>query len=240
MKNNNKYVAHFDILGFKNAVLRNSDEAWRTLSSFQLCMEEVLHKTLKIVHYNRTISNRIHAKIFSDTVLIHSMSDEIDDLISIIVLTGHFFFGALKKCVPLRGAITHGEFFFNPYKDLYLGIPWIEAHKIGESAQWQGIIVQNEVANRFNNLPNEIFNNKKIIIKWDVIFKKNNELYTENVNVINWPIIIENFRHKIPINIKDYYEAFISLFGPYDELTDDVKNKYINTINFINQVLMEH
>jgi len=232
--NHNRYVAHFDMLGFKNAVIRNPNEAWGALSDFNQCMEELLNSTVIISSFNKSISDRIQTKIFSDTVLIHSLSDETDDLISIIVLISRFFFNSLKKCVPIRGAITYGEFFFNPHKNLYLGIPWIKAHEMGESAQWNGIIVQDEVANRFKNLPANIFEAKDMIIKWDVIFKKSNKLSKENVNVINWPAMVKNYNFRIPIKVTDYYQAFESLFGPYDNLSDDIKNKYINTTDFIN------
>ncbi len=38
-RNNKRYVAHFDILGFKSATLRNQDESWGALCDLHSCMD---------------------------------------------------------------------------------------------------------------------------------------------------------------------------------------------------------
>ena len=109
-----RYVAYFDVLGFKTATLRNPDEAWGALSDLRICMDEAIYCSIHVSKPELlVVPNRLKAFIFSDSVLIYSFSNEAIDLMAILILTSQFFGKSLNRCLPLRGGISYGDFFFN-------------------------------------------------------------------------------------------------------------------------------
>lgn len=239
-----RYVAHFDMLGFKTATLRNPDEAWGALSDLQACMDAILKKHIEVISTKDIISDRIKAYIFSDSILMFSVGDKIQDLVGMLILTSELFKETLHFCVPIRGGISFGDFFYNLEKSLFCGIPFVKAYMIGEEAQWCGIVVDDNVANHYFKLPKNIGllsqDRQPIIIKWDVPLKDKNNRSNKMKKtwVVNWPVIFRhNFKETPPISVQDYYEPFRKLFGPYEDLHDDIKAKYVNTVSFINSNL---
>jgi hypothetical protein len=196
-----RYVAHFDMLGFKSATLRNPDEAWGALGDLRACMDKILKLHIKVLSANEIISNRIKAYIFSDTILIFTLRDEPKDLISMLVLTSQLFANALHFCIPLRGGISYGNFFFNSDLHLFCGVPFVKAYEIGEMAQWSGIVVDESVAEHYyKNLKNVLTSyGSPTIIQWDVPIKSNS---AKKSWVVNWPVIFRgNFKKNPPISV---------------------------------------
>lgn len=235
--NQNRYVAHFDMLGFKSAIARNTDEAWGALSDLRSAMDKILRSVIKDISSGQIIADRIRAFIFSDSILVFTLSDQSEDLKAILILTSQLFSKSLASCVPLRGGISVGRFLFNPDLSLFCGAPFVEAYQISERAQWSGIVVSNSVAeNYFNEPAKQMSEGHPILVEWDVPVKS-----TDNLKqwVINWPQIFKNsFKKPAPMTSEEFYQAFESLFGPYKDLREDVKIKYDNTVKFINWALL--
>jgi hypothetical protein len=80
---------------------------------------------------------------FSDSILLFTFRGRLEDLYLILILSAEVFAKSLHACVPLRGGIAYGDFHFHLEKSLFCGIPFVEAHEIGECAQWSGIVVSN-------------------------------------------------------------------------------------------------
>jgi hypothetical protein len=228
-QSHNRFVAHFDMLGMKQAILRNVDEAWGALSDINEARKRIYKISLEIKGSTKVVADRVRTFFFSDTVIIFTLSDEPEDLYAILVLSSELFSNSLHRCVPLRGGIAYGEFFFNLEESLFLGKPLVEAHIIGECAQWIGIVVDQFVAEMAKHYPIG-----EEIIQWDVPQKDNG---IKKEFVLNWPWIFrDNFTVK-PVTIDAFYEAFKPLFGPYDDLRESDKIKYRNTVTFINSML---
>ncbi len=234
--NYDRYVAHFDMLGFKSAITRNLDEAWGALSDLRLSMDKILKMCIGDLSTGQVIADRIKAYIFSDSVLIFTHSNQPDDLKAILILASHLFSESLASCVPLRGGISFGRFLFNPDLHLFCGTPFVRAYQLAESSQWSGIIVDKSVAkNYFNGTSKLTSNNTSVLVQWDVPVKPSG---IQRHWVVNWPLVFkDSFNKPAPITPEDYYQAFESLFGPYSELSDSAKAKYKNTVSFINWVL---
>lgn len=219
------------MLGMKRATLRNSDEAWGALSDISAAKDRIYQTAIEIRSSNKIIANRVRTFFFSDTVIVFSLADTYEDIYAMLILSTRLFFDALKKCVPMRGGIAHGEFFFNEKKGLFLGEALIRAYQAGECAQWLGIVTDESFTAEAKKAP--IGNN---IVKWRV---PQNDGRIKETNVINWPRnYADSFKVK-PVTANAFYEAFVSLFGPYEEQTDSVKMKYLNTVTFINSMLSE-
>ena len=233
MEKQERYVAYFDMLGFKRATLRNSAGAWKALVTLYNCKEDIAKLTIEISTSGEIVRDRVKFFIFSDGILFFSLSDQDSDLVAILIMVSELFGRSLHNCVPpLRGGIAHGEFFYNFKLNLFCGVPFVNAYSIGETAQWSGIVVDERVAEHYKKVLLPTSHNGSIISQWDVPCKNGQ---TRKSYVINWPDIFrKNFTKNLPISVEDYYMAFENLFGPYKDLLEDDKLKYKNTVDFIN------
>ena len=231
-----RYVAHFDMLGFKSAVYRNHDEAWGALNDLRKAMDRIPAYGIKDATTEKDLFKKVHAQIFSDTIIVYSLSNEPEDLIAILMLSAQLYHDSLSLCVPLRGAISYGDFYINENLNLYCGKPLVEAHILSEGLQWSGIVVSDEVANNYFNTRNgSKFFDGAVLAEWD-IFTRN--FGNKKHWVINWPKIFKHaIEGKLPITVTQFYEPFKRMFGPYDKLRDHDKEKYTNTVNFINDII---
>lgn len=228
-RDNKRFVAHFDMLGMKQAVLRNADEAWGALCNINEAKKRIYQISIEIKEKDKIVADRVRTFFFSDTIIIFTLSDEPEDLYAILILSSELFSNSLHKCVPMRGGIAHGEFYFNLEDGLFLGEPLVKAYEIGECAQWIGIVVDQFIAEMAKSYPIG-----EEIIQWDVSLKGDKTLKSF---VLNWPWIFRNNFMIKPVSLEAFYSAFQSLFGPYNELPSSVKIKYQNTVDFINSVL---
>ncbi len=153
-----------------------------------------------------------------------------------IVLITEIFHKAICKCVPIRAGLSVGEFSFNDEKSMYAGPALIEAYRIGEGSQWLGISLAKSIHEEAIKL-NLQTGGSDLVINWDIPLKDK----TINGYVINWPALFaHDLKIKHPITSEQFYEGFQSSFGSYEDLPNTVKNKYINTVDFMNHQLEQH
>lgn len=232
-----RYVANFDILGMGSLLRSHKERALEMLFHFDDIKNSEGSKTVQLIETREiiVISDQIARVSFSDTIVIFTKGDSIKDLWAVIVLGTQLFSQCLHRRILLRGGISHGEFFFDPDREIFCGQPLVEAHEIGEEAQWFGIVVSEEVAKRCaqnNILTGE---QKPGIVKWDVPLKCGNSVRR---GVINWPSVFRgNFTVTPPISVEQFYGPFEEDFGKYSELPGAIKKKYLNTVYFINERL---
>ncbi len=231
----NRFVAYFDMLGMKAATLRNQDYAWGALLAISEARKNIEKRGIKIVSSGKKIGDRVKAIIFSDSVIIFSLNDKAEDLWALLTYSAEFFKDCLSQCVPVRGGIAHGDFFFNFDEGLFLGIAFVKAYEIGECAQWYGIAVEKEVYDRSKELPTVFGAQSDLgIVEYNIPLKENK---IEKGYVINWPGIFRPNFKKVPESPEELYKPLESLFGNYNDLRDDVKQKHINTYHFVKKQL---
>ena len=237
----NRYVAFFDILGFKEAIEKDLDEAWGALEDLRVSMQETLNlfiKTPNGVILTRN-TERTAATNFSDSILVFSLEDNSNDLHSILISSTALFAKSLERCVLLRGGISYGSFYFNLEKNLFCGVPMIRAYEIAESAQWSGIIIDDNVAEHY--LKNPIKSDGKLtLIKYPVSVKEKNTIRKKELWVLNWPLVCKNnFKADPPISAELYSKAFESLFkSSYKDWPKNIQAYYDNTVEFVNTALV--
>lgn len=231
-----RYVAHFDMLGMSKLTLANPELAWEKLSHLQIAKQDMLNMEIEFIDVKKYIKDRLFSFTFSDTIIIFSYGNTTDDLLSIIMLTTQMFGRALYYSVPIRGAISYGKFMFNIDNNLFVGPPLINAYNIGEQSQWLGIIIDDMVAIQARDLLPTATDGQPTIIEWDVPIRPSG---TRKHYVVNWPPIFRNnFMAAPPLLVETFYRSFAPLFGSYATQTEDVKAKYINTVAFINERLL--
>lgn len=232
-----RYVAHFDILGMSRLTLKNPDLAWSTLSHLAIANQERLNIAFELNNIRHEMRARVYTFTFSDTIVAFTKSDSVEDLHSITIYAMEVFARALFRGVPLRGGVSHGQFAFNLDMNIFSGPALVTAYHIGECAQWIGIVVDETVATRIKDVPMRA-SGADIAVSWNVPQKDST---FRNMQALNWPAVhAHNFIVRPPLDSHGLYKAFEHLFGPFNELPDDVQAKYSNSVAFINHFLQPH
>ncbi len=224
------FAAHFDMLGFGNAVLTNFHEAWGALSDLRYAMDEALHLVLVPIATGARIPliDRVRYEFFSDSVILYTSGDSDEDLTAILIAAATLFEESLRMCVPLRGGIAHGKFQRDEDKGLFMGESLVNAYRIGESSQWLGIVLDRSVAELSRRTSLD-----KYVVNWDIPDKKGTRVTHA---VLDWlkPLLDAGHFKRPPITLAEFYQPFVRFSGAYANLPLEVKRKYENTIAFVN------
>lgn len=249
------YIALFDILGFKNAIIDLD------LDELKDIMGNQFTETLDVcVTFNPGNKNFDHygtwgkyielgekkcAYIrFSDTILIYTQEDN-DKFFHLLHSCTRLLSFLLLKGLPVRGGITKGDLFVDEDNSLVIGEGLIRAYEIEKIQQWSGAIIDSERI----NIPARIYDEywisddysettkfwgvvaqTKVLYKYLVPLKGNK---FESHWCLGWPTTLE----KMP------EEHMVECFSNYHPLTDkstpklldsDAEEKLKNTVLFFN------
>jgi hypothetical protein len=143
-----RFVAFFDILGFKNLVLKQSHDD-------VLAVLEKLKEQLNSLQLGVGISpglftkwkikaDQTRAVTFSDSIIVFSQSDEPADLMKILLDCQRILNTALFNKIPIKGAISFGEVTVDFEKSLFFGQPLISAYELHDLLQLMGVVLDCE------------------------------------------------------------------------------------------------
>lgn len=142
----NRFVAFFDILGFKDLVARKSHEEIHELLTKISDIQEILTKKIYKTDGNISIAN------FSDSIIIFSKDDSTATFFFDFLFTISYLFAkAIEYTIPLKGAIALGQISVDKKKQLYFGQPIIDAYLLEEELNYLGIIAHNSIDNYINS-----------------------------------------------------------------------------------------
>ncbi len=127
----NRFVAFIDILGFKDLVMRN------THSHIYELLSEISKLRNKIDNWinkgeDRYLNAELYTVSFSDSIVIFSKSDSIEDFDLFTYGVKWLFAKAIEKSIPMKGALAHGEISLNKSSQIYFGQPIIDAYLLEE------------------------------------------------------------------------------------------------------------
>jgi len=231
-----RFVAHLDMLGMSALSIRDPDRGWAVLLELALAVEERFGLQLHLANTGEPIHDRSTEFIFSDTVVAFTEGDTPADLQAIVVKVTEFFASATARSIPMRGGVAHGRFMVDHKQNLFAGPALVHAFRLGEDAQWLGIRVDDEVAARAKAIPMFVgLANEPFIIPWRF---QDECASDESSHVINWIASHrESFTVSRAILVEEFYKPFEDLFGAFEDLPDRTKQKYINTVAFMNAQL---
>lgn len=148
----NRFVVFFDIMGFKDLVMRKPHEYVKEKLKQMLYMnkkglEDIIGKGLapKTDSKSKSIFPRIRTVSFSDSVLLISQDDSFEDFISILYAAEVSQTSAIQRLLPTKGAISYGKFTADFENSIFLGQPLIDAYLLQDELFYYGIIVDNNV-----------------------------------------------------------------------------------------------
>lgn len=140
-KTNHRFVAFFDIMGFKELVERNSHEF--VVGKLQILKEtlsylETMNNDEKLKSYNTEETKSI---TFSDSIVIFSRSGTTADANKIILDSYWVLKRAIENGIAIKGAISFGEITVDFENSLFFGRPIIDAFLLHEQLMQYSVIL---------------------------------------------------------------------------------------------------
>lgn len=136
-KSKDKFVLYLDIMGFKERVKKvETDELKVQLQSF-MTRDNKLKPLLKDAKKETILINKAQ---FSDSIVLVTTSDTLDDLNRICKAAVILMQNALKTGFALRGAMTKGEMVFDTENQLFFGKALVDAYLLEEELCYYGIV----------------------------------------------------------------------------------------------------
>lgn len=96
------------------------------------------------------------------------------------------FCEAINIDIPLRGAITAGEFVLHKKSNIYIGEPLVEAAKLEKAQDWIGVCLGVSVRSEKLRIPFD----PRLVMLWDAPIKKDKEKENDKLLsglVLDWP-----------------------------------------------------
>ncbi|MDX1939018.1 MAG: hypothetical protein SFU99_00620 [Saprospiraceae bacterium] len=184
----NRYVAFFDILGFKNWIASvGSKEVFNKATGH---LNLVIKSSLPgaTVNADQSVNyeiRHINHFFFSDSILFYSIDDSYESLDAFIRTCAEFMnvmiFGL---SLMIRGAVSKGEFYVDTKTRSYIGQALIDAYMLEESLDWICVCFTKEISdsNDFNLIRSRYSN---LIYKSLHPTKNNPDFYPFAINYAN-------------------------------------------------------
>ena len=102
--------------------------------------------------YESEFASRIRFTIFSDSIFIFSKDDDFGSLRLFLIYVKKVIRMALRKEIPLKGAIAYGNIVVDDVHNLFCGQPIIDAYLLEEDLQYMGVVFHHTFENSFYNL----------------------------------------------------------------------------------------
>lgn len=136
----NRWFCYLDLLGFTDLV--RSVEPGTVIAHY----EDAITKLEAGASAKRSLG--ISYSWFSDTFIIFSRGDSLEEF-TLLEQAGRLFFQRLVLAhIPARGAISHGKLYSNLEKNIFIGEALIEAYEYGEQQNWLGLLLTPSVFRR--------------------------------------------------------------------------------------------
>ena len=254
MKQQIRYLAFLDILGFKDLIENNNlEEVVKLYEKFEpslLFSIAVANIKYRLEHLDGPLTlptaeqTHLNSLFISDSIIIWTDDDNPNRFVEIISVVKQHMKLAIELGFPLRGAITCGELAIktgthnkssklNSYNTI-LGLPLTKAYLLENTAEWSGCIIDDNTINHYNE---------------QVEFYKKTQSNTLDLNGLIQIDFIKPY--KVPMKsgrIKEYYTVnWTHFMGPrlnenvirksfnkHNKKTDEwsIENKIRNTINY--------
>ncbi len=153
-ENNKRFVLFFDILGFKDMVMKDSHKnilnKLKTLKSKANELERFeWSENQKEMTDNVNIEfNQTRSVTFSDSIIFFSNGDTIADFLKILIDAYSIQKIALENNIAIKGAISYGELTVDFKNSLFFGQPLIDAYLLHEELHVLGIILDHNAESK--------------------------------------------------------------------------------------------
>lgn len=230
----NRFVAFFDILGFKDLVMRNTHKN----------IYEILYKIAEERHRLENMNNEhdfnlvdfmdtdVYIVNFSDSIIIFSKNDDINNFNYFNFIVTYLFSYIIDLGLPLKAGVAHGEISVNKQTQIYFGQPIIDAYLIEEDVNYLGIVAHHSLDNYYKDLNND----EKLQLTVD-FFTTKTPMKSGMINHINYNWFREYFAiNSLSANIENFNQKINS----FNHTVSGSPRRYIdNTKDLFNRAFSE-
>ena len=215
-----RFVAFVDILGFKELVATsNHEDIYRKLHAISES-KKFLQGTSDVPESQaRYQGSNIYIASFSDSIVVFSKSDSIDNFYSFLIAVRWLFAKTISDGIPIKGALAHGTISVNKSSQIYFGKPIIDAYLMEEDVNYMGATCHHSIDSYLQTKIPEI--NPEID---EFLFETKTPLksgYYTHLN-INWFRQIRNATKVSPDLIRNVISTFkLSSSGPSRKYVDN-------------------
>jgi hypothetical protein len=126
------YVALLDVLGFKSII--TGDSVDENLKEYLQALEEVTKAS--------DADAAVNYVVFSDSIVL-TTGDSVDSFKSILIACSRLLGIMLEKEIPLRGAVTYGQYVYEPSKNgtFVAGKAVVDAYAFETAQDWVGVML---------------------------------------------------------------------------------------------------
>lgn len=249
----NRFIAHFDILGYKEFIVNNSIEY------INRCNDHIFRESQTAVSQDGAYIDvpggiapdvrtaEINCMHFSDTILFWTNSSTEQDFLKLVYVSYKFYWRSMQTTFAVRGAIGHGDFEFNPFQiqgqadtrffnsSLY-GKALVDIYVKAENQDWAGCFIDDSALNALNQENQKIVQEQtiynliydSIIVLYPVPQKEGNKEYKHCLRLMNGPLNNVAFRNGA-LEIKRIFNQHMN----GKPLSPSVIKKMHNTIEFL-------
>lgn len=190
-KTTERFIAFFDILGFKDMVLKSEhSEILKKLELLKNHTRELENKTwdketLEKANINLD-SNNTKSVTFSDSIIFFSKGNTKEDFFKILIDSYSTLKLALENGIAIKGAISFGQVTVDFDNNLFFGQAIIDAYLLHEDLHMLEVILDHNCENQIKTFGNSAINNN---IKFDKVKMKYGSI---NHTIIVDPSIAED------------------------------------------------
>ncbi len=211
----NRFVAFFDIMGFKDRILREGHEKiYEDLQSLSTLREKLIEINNKTNNSGDTFGESL-SYTFSDSIIIFSKGDLIGDIMKILLDCAVLLDVSRTMKIPIKGALSYGKITIDTKSLVYFGQPIIDAYLLHEELLMYNAIIDNS----FEKKLKELYKSKKFKL-WLLPYKV--QLKSGKIN----HFIMRPLTGTIPIAIESLSELYLSVSGKPRQYID-------NTLEFL-------
>jgi hypothetical protein len=185
----NRFVAFFDIMGFKDMVMRNShDYVVKKIRDANRGSKIHIDGILE-GWYEKRMETNLRSFQFSDSFFIVSESDRPKDALNMIYQSSHFINSCIRSQIPLKGAISYGLVTADFKNRIFVGQPIIDAYLLHEELELYGAVLDCNAEKKMNEFKDFELYDRKIpseLVRYKVP-TKNGETFHQ---CIGWPHVL--------------------------------------------------
>lgn len=222
-----KFLGYVDIMGFKEKLFRNGHKAAvndiLTVARSIAAVDAYQKKKSKEKGLSAS-RKKIQAVNFSDSVLGVTDSNTKKDADYIIKVFSKYFVDCLSSGIPIKGAMAFGLFTGDFKKNIFCGVPLVDAYLLGEEIGLYGIVLHHTFEKKLQELNLlDQYIDEKWIVEYPVPFKTGGKA---KHYCINWLTAIAG--KDSTIEVKEKVEEF------YKTSSGKIRVYVDNTIDFMN------
>lgn len=239
------FLAYFDVLGFKEMVLKNSLEDLNGIFSHLLhdTQTAVSGETFRQAQRGSIVADLTVQKVnclhISDSILFWTNSDTNEDFTELAKVCYTFYWRSLQMFVPLRGCVVHGEIEYRPFQirneggaifhnsSLY-GRGLVDAYLKADQIDYAGCYLDKSVLAKVEPtlITNLLYD--QTLCYYKVPFKGNRFSYEHVFRPTKG-----NFNEVAFRNSATHIHSLFSYHSKMTEFPDSVQVKLNNTIDFL-------